>query len=886
MPAPLLLKRDWQQDHVYLIQFPRAGCIPSLSMFALKLETWLRITKIPYSNISNEFTIFSSKKQIPFIELNGRQVPDSNFCIEHLTRIFKIDLDEQLNPMEKAQARAFTYLLEESIRWIVLYNRGKNNKFMGTEQGFIRHYRGAKKALFQHLFVGQFRKKTWKLCYKQGIGRHTIDEVENVAKNDLMALSVFLGDKQYFFGSTPTTLDATAFGNLTQLYHTPMNSDVLRRYMDENTPNLVSFIQQMREMYWKDWDKACQTLSLDTENADPLNTSETSTETRKGRRQVGWVGRELLCKTGSPEGIVRVTMGPTEERHRWSQRLENVLEDRDALEAFKKWMKNESSLAEHPINLHFAIIAYKNMCTMKNARAAELARSLHQKYISLKTGVCSFLHEDLRREVSFRVHAFSTSEPDPTVFDCVIPPVEQFLRQQHAQFVSSEEFLDVYNRMEEYTPKPPRIPSSLTSSRKQRKSYPCQPTLTAEMLLKTQHERETTLGESEVEKLYRPMMKTPYICNATTSKNDSAVSSTFSSDANGQHPTVKLSTIREEQLKGNPATHTLARVERVDGGPMVTHCTEEGRRAFAALLIEKLNVLSARRKRNDVMSQQLRAIESRKCSAREVVNDVEPTAAEEDDELERYVRQRMADDSSKPSPSYHSPDPLNTHSLRIRRRSPRSSSPERFRQCVATPLTNLFYAPNPYSTNGFAPPPISRHNRMTSVNTVMLKGARCDMKSMAIYDTSGIESMAPSSVSERDEAARAAIFQKARMLSYGGSASSSNSGRRSSHKQHHDFSSLSRSKGGTDPKQLVAISYKEKGRVPVVAHVPIHPITFREFRKYLGISSKSSLQFYFKTACEDGNSPYQLLLVNDDSTILPVYEGRITAECKSISDSE
>ncbi|KAL3998127.1 DIX domain family protein [Acanthocheilonema viteae] len=579
-------------------------------------------------------------------------------------------------------------------------------------------------------------------------------------------------------------------------------------------------------------------------------------------------------------------MGPTEERHRWSQKLENVLEDRDALEAFKKWMKNESSLAEHPINLHFAIIAYKNMCTMKNSRAAELARSLHQKYISLKTGVCSFLHEDLRREVSLRVHAFSAGEPDPTVFDCVVLPVEQYLRQQHAQFVSSEEFIDAYNRMGEYTPKPPRIPSSLTSSRKQRKSYPCQPTLTAEMLLKTQHERETTLGESEVEKLYRPVMKTPYICNATTSKNDSAVSSTFSSDANGQHPAVKLSTIREEQLKGNPATHTLARVERVDGGPMVIHCTEEGRRAFAALLIEKLNVLSARRKRNDVMSQQLRAIESHKCSAREVVNDVEPTAAEEDDELERYVRQRMADDSNKPSPSYHSPDSLNAQSLRFRRRSPRSSSPERFRQYVASPIANVFYSSNPYSANGFAPPPISRHNRITNVNPAVLKGARCDMKSMAIYDTSGIESMAPSSVSERDEAARAAIFQKARMLSYGGCVSSSSFGRRSSHKQHHDFNSLSRSRGGTDPKQLVTISYKEKGRVPVVAHVPTHPITFREFRKYLGISSKSSLQFYFKTACEDGNSPYQLLLVNDDATILPVYEGRITAECKSVSDSE
>lgn len=92
-----------------------------------------------------------------------------------------------------------------------------------------------------------------------------------------------------------------------------------------------------------------------------------------------------------------------------------------------------------------------------------------------------------------RVHAFSAGEPDPTVFDSVILPVGQYLRQQHAQFVSSEEFIDAYNRVE--TSKPPRITSSLTSCRKQRKSYPCQPTLTAEMLLKTQHERETTLGE-------------------------------------------------------------------------------------------------------------------------------------------------------------------------------------------------------------------------------------------------------------------------------------------------------------------------------------------------------------------------------------------------------
>ena len=43
-PPTVLLKKDWEKDVVYLCQFPLCPSVRSISPFALKLETWLKIT--------------------------------------------------------------------------------------------------------------------------------------------------------------------------------------------------------------------------------------------------------------------------------------------------------------------------------------------------------------------------------------------------------------------------------------------------------------------------------------------------------------------------------------------------------------------------------------------------------------------------------------------------------------------------------------------------------------------------------------------------------------------------------------------------------------------------------------------------------------------------
>lgn len=59
----------------------------------------------------------SPKGKIPWIEYNGMVISDSQFCIEYLIQIFEKDLSAHLSPTDKAIARAFLKLNEESARW-------------------------------------------------------------------------------------------------------------------------------------------------------------------------------------------------------------------------------------------------------------------------------------------------------------------------------------------------------------------------------------------------------------------------------------------------------------------------------------------------------------------------------------------------------------------------------------------------------------------------------------------------------------------------------------------------------------------------------------------------------------------------------------------------
>merc|ERR1711876_137204 len=102
-PPPAVHKKDFEKDVVYVYQFDRTSAVPSISPACLKLETWLKLNGIKFENINHNCKLRSKRGLLPFVELNGEEIADSDIIIKQLSAKFEKDnpsanlSDEQKN---------------------------------------------------------------------------------------------------------------------------------------------------------------------------------------------------------------------------------------------------------------------------------------------------------------------------------------------------------------------------------------------------------------------------------------------------------------------------------------------------------------------------------------------------------------------------------------------------------------------------------------------------------------------------------------------------------------------------------------------------------------------------------------------------------------------
>ncbi|KAE9547746.1 hypothetical protein FO519_009041 [Halicephalobus sp. NKZ332] len=280
-PTKHLFVRDWKENVVNIVQYPRAKCCPNMSPFSLKVETFCRLFEVPFRNVNNEFKHGSVKGLVPFIELNGRHHADSNSIMEFLTKEYSLPIDN-LTPKQKSDARAYTIMLEGDFFPGMIFLRGINPKWMFSEdQGALGNLRGLKKTILKTIGPAALKSNIKKRLFIQGMGRNNQDEVEEIVKKDLRALSNLLGDQPYFFGEKPNSFDVTAFAHLAMLLSCPQPNDNVLKFVESSTSNLKSFFDRVKDLAWPDWDHVCQTLELNPKTEEEKQAEAAAQESKK-----------------------------------------------------------------------------------------------------------------------------------------------------------------------------------------------------------------------------------------------------------------------------------------------------------------------------------------------------------------------------------------------------------------------------------------------------------------------------------------------------------------------------------------------------------------------------------------------------------------------------
>jgi glutathione S-transferase len=227
-----------------LYQFAPVWGIPNLSPACVKVETYLRMVNLPYE-VRSALPTKGPKGKLPFMEDQGKRIADSRFIIEYLKQSYSVDPDKDLNEQERVISNAMQRMIEDDLYWVCMYSR-----YVMPE-----NWEEAKLAIFHVLppivrdvVALLVRRRFQRDIYGQGMGRHSKKEIFELGKTDLTALSDFLADKPFFMGEQPTTLDATAFGFLTNVLGCPIESPLKARA--KQLENLPAFSERMKGRFF------------------------------------------------------------------------------------------------------------------------------------------------------------------------------------------------------------------------------------------------------------------------------------------------------------------------------------------------------------------------------------------------------------------------------------------------------------------------------------------------------------------------------------------------------------------------------------------------------------------------------------------------------------
>ncbi len=235
-----------RQDRIRLFAFSTGWGVPfqTSAPFPLKLATWLRLAEVPFEFVAANDPSKGPKGKSPWIEYGDLRMGDSTLIIEHLAARYGVDLDSHLDAHQRALAVSVQRMLEEHYHQCF-----EHQLFLGVGGAErLAEFAALLPIPIRWLVPTVMRRAFRKQLYARGMGRHSDDVIVEQGKADLDALAHMLGDKPYFLGDRPSSIDACVFGFMGVTVYVEGDNPLFAHAASHD--NLVRYCERMRAQYF------------------------------------------------------------------------------------------------------------------------------------------------------------------------------------------------------------------------------------------------------------------------------------------------------------------------------------------------------------------------------------------------------------------------------------------------------------------------------------------------------------------------------------------------------------------------------------------------------------------------------------------------------------
>jgi len=219
--------------------------VQCISPYVTKVANYLELAGLDYQIKPGQVFALKSTTpygKLPVIEIDGKTVADSTEIIKFLEQSSANPLDAGATAAEKAQMLAWNRMLDEHLYWAaVIQPRWREQA--NWERYIPIIVGGAAVDDPLRNMLEEFRRMILTEFDGQGMGRLPAEKVYARAADDINALSDFLGDKAFFMGDAPRTIDANVLSHLKHIVDSPF--DFPTRDLVRSKANLMNYIARL-----------------------------------------------------------------------------------------------------------------------------------------------------------------------------------------------------------------------------------------------------------------------------------------------------------------------------------------------------------------------------------------------------------------------------------------------------------------------------------------------------------------------------------------------------------------------------------------------------------------------------------------------------------------